>query len=219
MNIIYQDKNLLVINKPAGINSDKELMMELIKELPELIKAGEYPRHGLIHRLDKDTSGILLIAKNNKSLSFFQKQFKERKVDKKYIALVQGTIPKKSGEIKTLINREGIKQKTFPLLGPQRVGSRIAETSWKIIKEYKEYTFVEATPKTGRKHQIRVHFAHLGFPIAGDKLYSFKNKKKPKGLQRQFLHANQLKIRLLDGKEKIFRSDLPEELKQIIKIL
>lgn len=219
MNTIYQDKNLFVIDKPAGISSDKELMLKLVKEFPELKKVGTNPRYGLIHRLDKDTSGILLIAKNKNALSFFQKQFKQRKVRKKYIALVQGIVPEKSGEIKTLISREGIKQKAFPFLGPKKADSRIAETSWKVIKGYKEYTLVEASPRTGRKHQIRVHLAHLGFPIVGDKLYSFKNQKTPKGLQRQFLHASELKIRLLNGNEEIFQSILPKELKQIIKIL
>jgi 23S rRNA pseudouridine1911/1915/1917 synthase len=219
MNIIYQDKNFLVIDKPAGISSDEELMPKLVKEFPELEKVGARPRYGLIHRLDKDTSGILLVAKDENALSFFQKQFEQRKVEKKYIALVYGRIIEKSGEIKTLISREGIKQKIFPLYGPKKADSRIAETSWKVIKRYKEYTLVEASPKTGRKHQIRVHLAHLGFPIAGDKLYSFKNQKPPKGLQRQFLHANELKIRLLNGNEENFLSDLPKELKQIIKTL
>jgi len=219
MDIIYQDKNLLVIDKPAGISSDEELMPELVKEFPELKNAGDHPRYGLIHRLDKDTSGILLIAKDNQSLSFFQKQFKQRKVEKKYTALVYGIIQSKEGEIKTLISRDGIKQRAFLLQGPKKTDSRIAETSWKVIKKYKEHTLVEASPKTGRRHQIRVHLSHLGFPVAGDKFYSFKNQKSPENLQRQFLHANQLKIRLLDGKVKIFRSDLPKELKQILKTL
>ncbi len=217
--VIYENKNLLVIDKPAGISSDEELMPRLVKEFPELQKVGTHPRYGLIHRLDKDTSGILLVAKDEDALSFFQKQFKQREVEKKYTALVYGIMPEKGGEIKTLISRDGIKQKTLPLHGPKRADSRIAETSWKVIKRYKEYTLVSASPKTGRKHQIRVHLAHLGFPVAGDKLYSFKNQKSPKGLQRQFLHASELKIRLLNGSEKNFLSDLPKELRQIIKTL
>ena len=219
MNIIYQDKNLLVIDKPAGIISDVELMPKLVKKFPERKEAGNYPRYGLIHRLDKDTSGILLIAKDNDALSFFQKQFKQRKVEKKYTALVYGIMPADKGEIKTLISRNGIKQKVLPLHGPKKTDSRIAETFWKVIKRYKKYTLVEASPKTGRKHQVRVHLSYLGFPVVGDNLYSFKNQKPPKGLQRQFLHANQLKIRLLDGNEKNFQSNLPEELKQIINTL
>ena len=219
MNIIYQDKNLLVIDKPAGMSADKELMSELVKEFPELKKAGKPPRYGLIHRLDKDTSGILLIAKDDGALSFFQKQFKQRAVKKKYIALVYGIMPEKEGEIKTLISRDGIKQKALLLQGPKKADSRVAETFWRVIKRYKGYTLLELSPKTGRKHQIRVHLAYLGFPVTGDKLYSFKNQKPPKNLQRQFLHANELKIKLLDGNDKIFRSDLPKELKQIIKTI
>ena len=219
MNIIYQNKNLFVIDKPAGINADKELMIKLVKEFPELKTVGAHPRYGLIHRLDKNTSGILLVAKNENALSFFQKQFKQRKVRKKYIALVSGVMSENNGEIKTLISRRGIKQEASPLCGPKKADSRIAETSWKTIKKYKEYTLVEASPRTGRKHQIRVHFSYLGFPIVGDKLYSFKNEKTPKGLQRQFLHASELKITLLNGNEENFQSNLPKELKQVIKIL
>ncbi len=219
MNIIYQDKNLLTLDKPAGINADKELMAELTEQLPELKKAGDYPRYGLIHRLDKNTSGVLLIAKNNNSLFLFQKQFKERKVEKKYIALLYGIIARKNGEIKTLISRQGIKQRAFLLGGPKKTDSRIAETSWKVIERYQEHTLVEAIPKTGRKHQIRVHFAYLGFPVVGDNLYSFKNQKPPKNLQRQFLHAKELKIKLLNGNNKIFHSRLPQELEQVLKNL
>jgi len=223
MNIIYQDKNLLVIDKPSGISADRELMMSLVKEFPELKKTGSFPRYGLIHRLDKDTSGILLIAKDNESLSFFQKQFKQRKVEKKYLALVAGDIKEKQGVIKTLIGRDrnGIKQRTYLSAGPEakKTGPRLAETFWKKIKQYKNYTLVEAMPKTGRKHQVRVHLAHIGFPIIGDKLYSFKNQTIPKGLNRQFLHASELKIELPNKEKKKFISNLPEELKQILNKL
>lgn len=217
--IIHEDDNLLVLDKPAGINAHEELMAELVKKFPGLKKTGIQPRYGLIHRLDKETSGISLIAKNNQALCFFQKQFKQRKVKKKYKTLVCGTMSSRNGTIKTLISRQGIKQIALPLHGPKKTGSRIAETSWKIIKEYKGYTLLEVSPVTGRKHQIRVHLAQLGFPVAGDKLYSFKNQKSPKSLQRQFLHANELKIRLLNGNNKIFRSNLPKELRQILKSL
>jgi len=221
--IIYEDKNLLVIDKPAGISADRELMLNLVKEFPELKKTGDHPRYGLIHRLDKDTSGILLIAKDNKALSFFQKQFKQRKVEKKYLALVAGNIKKEQGIIKTLIgrDRDGIKQRAYLSAGPEskKTGPRIAETVWKKIKQYKGYTLVEARPKTGRKHQIRVHLAHIGFPIVGDKLYCFKNQTSSKELNRQFLHANELKIELPNKENKKFISILPEELKQILNKL
>jgi len=223
MDIIYQDKNLLAVDKPSGINSDKELMEKLVKEFPELKKAGECPRYGLIHRLDKDTSGILLIAKDNKSLSFFQKQFKQKEIEKKYIALVAGSIKSNEGIIKTLIGRDkkSIKQRVYLPSSPEskRTGPRPAETLWKVLERYKKFTLIEASPKTGRKHQIRVHLAYIGHPVVGDKFYSFKNQLCPKNLKRQFLHSNELKIKLFNGQKKKFISQLPKELKQILRTI
>lgn len=227
---LYEDENLLVIDKPAGLvvfsegqTKEKTLIDYLIEKFPELKNVGKPPRYGIIHRLDKDTSGILLIAKNNPALSFFQKQFKKREVEKKYLALVSGVIKDKEGVIKTLISRsrDGIKQKASLQASPEskKIGARLAETFWKVIKRYNGYSLVEAIPKTGRKHQIRVHFSHIGHPIAGDKLYSFKNQLCPKGLERQFLHATELKIKLLDNEQKVFHSELPKELKEILKNL
>ncbi|MBU3964441.1 RluA family pseudouridine synthase [Patescibacteria group bacterium] len=227
MKIIYEDENIIVLDKPAGIavfsDNDSGLMAEIVESNPELKNVGEPPRYGLIHRLDKDTSGLLLVAKNNQALSFFQKQFRTRDVRKKYIALVWGKIQEKEGIIKTLINRDkdGKKQRAYPWLGPlaKKTGSRLAETQWKMIEEYDKYTLIEAIPKTGRKHQIRVHFSYIGHPIIGDKLYSFKNQIVPKVLTRQFLHASGLTIKLMDGEEKTFSSPLPDDLKQLLKNL
>ena len=227
MKIIYEDENIIVLDKPAGVavfsDNNSGLMVELTQSNPELKNVGEPPRYGLIHRLDKDTSGILLVAKNNQALSFFQKQFRTRETHKKYIALVWGKIQEKEGVIKTLINRDrdGKKQRAYPCLGPliKKKGSRLAETRWQAIKEYDKYTLIEAIPKTGRRHQIRVHFAYLGHPIVGDKLYSFKHQTEMKGLERQFLHASELTIKLMDGEKKTFSSPLPDELKQLLKNL
>jgi 23S rRNA pseudouridine1911/1915/1917 synthase len=202
--IIFEDKDLLVIDKPTGKNSD------------------DFEKR--VHRLDKDTSGILLVAKNDKALDFFQKQFKNREVSKKYIALAVGEIKTSEGEIKTLIGRDKKnrkKQKAYLATEPdaKTKGLREALTKYKILEKFKDYTLLEVQPKTGRKHQIRCHFAYLGHPIAGDKLYGFKNQPCPKGLNRQFLHASQLKIKLLNGEKKEFKSDLPKELKQILQNL
>lgn len=198
MEIIYEDENLLVINKPAGINAD------------------DFEKR--IHRLDKDTSGILLIAKNEKALDFFQKQFQNGTVVKKYLALVSGSPSSVGGEIETLIGRskkDGRKQQVYLLNEPdaQRKGLRKAVTKYKIIKKFEDYTLLEVQPKTGRKHQIRCHLAYLGHPIAGDKIYGFKNQLVLKGLTRQFLHASYLKIKLPNGRIKEFKSELPEDLK------
>jgi 23S rRNA pseudouridine1911/1915/1917 synthase len=202
MKVIYEDGDLLVVDKPAGVNAD---------DIPKRV-----------HRLDKDTSGVLLIAKNDKALEFFQKQFKERKVEKKYLALVVGEIKEKWGAIETLIGRspkDRRKQRVYLPHDPEAKGKREAVTEYRVLKKFKNYTLVEVIPKTGRKHQIRAHFAYLGHPIAGDKLYGFKNQPCPKGLNRQFLHASYLKIRFPDGKTKEFESELPEDLKSVINFL
>ena len=186
-----------------------------------------------VHRLDKETSGILLIAKNDKALEFFQKQFKERKVKKKYLALVFGNLKQNLGVIKTLIGRSPRnrkKQKVYLPFEPKAVGKRKAITEYKVLKRFQNYTgahkalcarytLVEVEPKTGRKHQIRTHFNYLGHPIVGDKVYGFKNQPKPKGLKRHFLHASYLKIKLPDGQEREFKSDLPEDLRKILESL
>ncbi len=223
LKIIYNDENLLVVDKPAGIRADKELMVEVTKEFPELKKVGEGPRYGLIHRLDKDTSGVILIAKNAQALFFFQKQFKQRRIEKKYLALVSGKLKEKQGTIKTLIGRskKGIRQRAYLPIGPEakKSGPRMAETQWRVIKEYNNFSLIEASPKTGRKHQVRVHLAYIHHPIAGDKLYSFKNQICPKELTRQFLHAKELNIKLPNKENKKFISKLPEKLKKILKKL
>jgi len=202
--IIYEDKDLLVIDKPAGIVSD------------------EFPKR--VHRLDKDTSGVLLIAKNDKILKFLQEQFKKRKVEKRYLLLVVGKISPKQGEIKTFLARGGKdrrKQKVFLPLEPKAEGKKIREaiTEYKVIKEFKDYTLIEAIPKTGRRHQLRAQFAYLGHPIAGDKLYGFRKQIYPKGLKRQFLHASYLKIKLPSGEVKEFKSELPKDLKKVLNNL
>jgi 23S rRNA pseudouridine1911/1915/1917 synthase len=199
---IFEDENLLVIDKPAGINSD------------------DFEKR--IHRLDKDTSGVLLIAKNDKALAFFQKQFKNKEVSKKYIALVVGDVKAGQGTIETLIGREkkrGIKQKVYLEHSPDSKGKRNAITEYKALKKFSGYTLMEAAPKTGRKHQIRCHFAYLGNPIAGDKLYNFKNQICPKNLSRQFLHATSIKIKMPNGETKEFFSELPQDLEEVIKFL
>ena len=200
--IIYEDKDILVIDKPAGINSD------------------DFERRA--HRLDKDTSGVLIIAKNDEALVFLQKQFEDRKTLKKYLALVVGRLRDKSGEIETLLGRspgDRRKQKAYTPNDPNSEGKRIATTNYKVLEEFSDYDLIEVEPKTGRKHQIRAHMAYLSHPIAGDKLYGFKNQPKPEGLKRQFLHAEYLKITMPDGEEKEFRSDLPEDLKSVLEKL
>jgi 23S rRNA pseudouridine1911/1915/1917 synthase len=225
---IYEDKDLLVIDKPAGIvvfpegqTKDNTLIEALTEKYPELKNVGEAPRYGIVHRLDKDTSGILLVAKTLESLIFLQKQFINREVEKKYVCLVEGAMENDSGEIKTLIARakgDPRKQRAyFELNAP--ASAREAITEYKVLEKFKDYTLLEVEIKTGRRHQIRCHLSYLKHPIAGDKLYAFKNSKIPEGLTRQFLHAQYLKIQSPSGEAKEFLSELPEELKNILKSL
>jgi 23S rRNA pseudouridine1911/1915/1917 synthase len=226
--IIYEDKDLLVVDKPAGLvvfpegqTKDGTLIDELIKEKPELAEVGLSPRYGMVHRLDKDTSGVLLVAKSTQVLNFLQKQFINKRVEKRYITLVQGNLENNSGTIKTLILRskkDFRKQEaacTLPI-GRQAKSAREAITKYKVIKRYKDYTLVQVEIETGRRHQIRCHFSYLKHPVVGDKLYSFKNAKTPAGLNRQFLHSEYLKINLPNGSIKEFKSNLPEDLKKIL---
>ena len=245
---LYEDSYLLVFNKPAGIvvftegkNDGENIRLSsveaprrtivdiLLKQYPELKSAGKEPRYGIVHRLDKDTSGILLVAKTDEALIFFQKQFKNRTVEKKYIGLVSGLIKDNEGAIETLIGRapgDKRKQKVYLPNEPGSEGKRKAITKYKVLQRFsrerdpalhgEDYTLLEIKIETGRRHQIRCHFSYIHHPIAGDKMYGFKNSPVPKGLTRQFLHAAYLKIKLPSGKIKEFKSDLPEDLKKII---
>lgn len=227
--ILYEDNNLLVIDKPANLIvfpenkiSEKTLIDYLLKSFPHLKNVGQKPRYGIVHRLDKDTSGILLVAKDSQALNFFQKQFKEGKIIKKYIVLVSGELKQNSGKIETLIGRSTQnrkKQKVYLFYEPDAKGKREAITEYKVLKRLINYTLVEVIPRTGRKHQIRTHLNYLGHPIVGDKLYGFKGQISPVGLNRQFLHASYLKIKLPTGEEKEFKSNLPKDLETVINSL
>jgi len=247
--VIYEDDDVLVIDKPAGITvfpegkissfakvtedkKEKTLIDYLLENFPNLKNIGKSPRFGIVHRLDKETSGILLIAKNNKAIEFLQKQFKKRKVIKKYLVLVIGNIKENQGEIETLIGRspkDRKKQKVYLPFEPLAKGKKLreAKTEYKVLTRLRQgsgsqeryYTLVEAIPKTGRKHQIRVHFSSLGHPIVGDKMYGFKNQPKPEKLKRLFLHSHSLEIQLPTGKKIKLKSELPEDLKEILENL
>ncbi len=219
LKIIYEDNDLLVVDKPAevvvfpeGTVTEKTLLDYLIEQKPGLKSVGETPRYGVVHRLDKDTSGVLLVAKSHEGLIFLQKQFKNREVEKRYLALATGVIKDDSGEIKTFIGRSPGDPRKQVVLDS---GEREAITDYKVLQRFEKYTLLEVNMKTGRKHQIRCHLASIHHPIAGDALYGFKDSPKPEGLARQFLHASYVKIMLPSSVTKEFNSDLPEELENI----
>lgn len=221
--IIYEDNDLVVVDKPAGIavfpegNIKGETLVDLLlQKYPGLNKAGEAPRYGIVHRLDKDTSGLLMVAKTTEALIFLQKKFINREVEKKYTALANGTIKDDVGTIDTLLGRSPGDPRKQAVI---EKGERQAVTEYKVLKRFAGYTLLEATIKTGRKHQIRAHLTHIHHPVAGDRLYGFKDSPTPEGLTRQFLHASYIKMQLPSGKVQEFHSDLPKDLQTILEKL
>ena len=178
-------------------------------------------RPGIVHRLDKDTSGIIIAAKNNRSFDFLKKQFQERKTEKEYQALVYGKVKIKKGMINLAIARSKNKferQTVIDTVKKENLKSRSAITFYEVVRYLKDYTLLKVTPKTGRMHQIRVHLKAIGHPVVGDQKYKFR--KLPKvDLKRQFLHAVKLKITLPSGKVKIFRSELAGDLREFLEKL
>ena len=224
--ILYEDKNFLVINKPAGVlthspagKNQSSLVDWLIKNYPEIKTVGDDPkmRPGIVHRLDKDTSGVLLIARNQNAFNYFKKLFQEHKVKKTYIALVWGAVTPKEGIIEKPIGlKPGTTKRTVHLKTAKMI--KEARTEYKAIKFLKfgnnDFTLLEVRPLTGRTHQIRIHFASINHPLVGDKLYS---KREALGLNRHFLHAESLEFSSPETGRLKIAADLPEELTAFLK--
>ena len=195
--VIYEDENVLVLNKPAGL-----LSMAKGEYCPEKTLED----YGLlVHRLDRDTSGVVILAKNEAAQTYLRKQFQDRKAHKTYFAIVEGRPKLDEANINLPINRDLKRPNTFRV----EAGGKPSETYYKVIKSDDNYSLVELKPKTGRTHQLRVHLSYLGTPILGDVVYG-------KGdAERLFLHAAELEITLPGGERKTFKADLPEEFKHV----
>jgi 23S rRNA pseudouridine1911/1915/1917 synthase len=234
--IIDEQKDYLVVNKPAGLIvhgaghiKEKTLADILLEKYPEIKNVGDDPiRPGITHRLDKEVSGLMVIARNQKSFLSLKDQFKKRTVEKKYIALVHGKIAKGEGVITFPIVR-GAKGKMAALPLPAIVEKedessarkiRSAITEFKVIKRFINYTLLGLKILTGRTHQIRVHMSAYGTPIVGDNLYytqKTKARNKKINLGRIFLAAVELGFDDLSGERKKFKIGLPNELKEFLK--
>lgn len=215
MNIIYEDEDVLVVDKPAGMSvhprAGESKAGTVAGELSTKITDTDKERPGIVHRLDKNTSGVLVVAKNKDARVMLQEQFKNRQVEKTYIALVEGRLKHSQAVLNWPVSRHS----KNPLKRAVRAGGKPAITMYKAISEYPGHTLIEAYPKSGRTHQLRVHFAHLGHPVAGDKLYGAKSSI----LKRHFLHASSIKIKLPSGNIKTFESPLPSELLDYVKTI
>jgi len=224
--LLYEDDMLLAIDKPANLqvhpagNIDMKTVAHfIITKYPALTTVGEDPlRPGIVHRLDRETSGVLVIAKTNEVFRGLKNLFQKRTLHKKYIALVYGHMYSLEGEINKPLMRHSGELKRFAV-ETQDVpkGARASQTFYKVIARYKDFDLLEVTPKTGRTHQIRVHLASIGNPIVGDKLYTTKTMRSKKSLfpERQMLHAYQLAFSLFTKKYD-FTAPLPTDFRNIL---
>jgi 23S rRNA pseudouridine1911/1915/1917 synthase len=214
--IIYEDAEMLVLNKPAGwvvTNENRDRGAETVEDWVEKYFPNDLPRKGIVHRLDKGTSGIVVAAKTAEALADLKRQFKQRQVRKHYWALAGGDLPA-DGQINMPINRS---KYSFGRFKVDEEG-KAAVTGFKLIKKIRiagrVFSLADINLKTGRTHQIRVHFSYLGWPLAGDKIYGGFE---VEGLNRPFLHAYELTVKQpKTGKTLTFNADLPQELKKVI---
>lgn len=223
LDIVFENDDLLVVNKPAGMvvhpgagHDTGTLVHAVLGYDPDMEGIGGEERPGVVHRLDKETSGLILLAKNDRAHRWLQDQFRLRKVEKTYLALVDGAPPTPSGRVEAPIGRDPSHRKKMAIM-PQGKG-REAVSEYMTLESFEEHTLLEFHPHTGRTHQIRLHCMFLGCPIVGDKIYG--HRKQSIDLDRHFLHAAKLKI-ILPGKKQAqtFEAPLPDELQEILDSL
>lgn len=231
MEIIYSDEDIIVINKPPGVSVHPALVRKggtgggdsvigptvtdaLLEKFPDIAGVGENPiRPGLVHRLDRDTSGIMIVARNQKSFFALKDIFKERRAAKTYRAIICGRPRASRGAIDFPIGRMANNPtKRGVVQGRNAIrGARDAETHYEVLKAGEQYSIAELRPKTGRMHQLRVHMKAIGHPIACDTKYGGKNVCCPPGCGRQLLHARSLSFSYPAGRKLYFEADPPED--------
>ena len=218
LDIIYEDDALIVVNKPAGMvvhpaygHASGTLVNALLGYWPDISSVGGVERAGIVHRLDMNTSGLILVAKTEQSREILQREFKRRQVTKEYLALVEDHVQPREGVIDVPIGRDKRDRKKMAVIR----GGREANTAYRVVKYFSEHTLVEACPHTGRTHQVRVHLAWMGFPVVGDTVYGRRRQNILKN--RHFLHAAGINfIHPVTGEEVKFEIPLPEDLQQVI---
>ncbi|MFC1751054.1 RluA family pseudouridine synthase [Pseudomonadota bacterium] len=231
LDIVYEDDDLLVINKDAGLvvhpgvgdtHADDSLVNAIMHHCGENLSgiSGE-KRPGIVHRLDKDTSGLIVVAKNDKAHQFLSDQFRDRKVKKVYYALLVGRLEHPKGTIEAPIGRDSRERKKMAVTSEDK--GKMGITKYEVLEYLGDYTFVKVYLLTGRTHQIRVHFSEIGFPLVGDTVYGnqkVNNEFQEKyDLKRQFLHSGEIELDLPNGKKSKFEKELPRDLERIKKSL
>lgn len=219
LDIIYEDEDIGIINKEQGIvvhpapgNYSGTLVNALLYHMDSLSSLNEIIRPGIVHRLDKDTSGLIIIAKNNDAHKFLADKLKKRDIERTYIALVHGIVKEDFGIIDEPIGRDIKDRKKMAV---NKINGKDALTRYKVIERFREHTLIRAQLETGRTHQIRVHFSHLNHPIVGDLTYS--KRKNKFNLDGQLLHAIKLGfIHPRTGEYMKFETDMPERFKTVI---
>jgi 23S rRNA pseudouridine1911/1915/1917 synthase len=219
LTIIYEDEDILIIDKPAGLTVHPApghpihtLVNAVLAHCPGLAMSNELMRPGIVHRLDKDTSGLIVIAKNDFAREYLAAQFKGRTVTKGYLVLVKGRLSPEQGMIEAPIGRDPRSRRRMAIVE----AGKEASTQYQVRKYLDNYTLVEVIPLTGRTHQIRVHLSAIGYPVVGDPVYGVKSAQ----LNRQFIHAYRLGFRLPSTKQyQEFTSLLPVDLERALEYL
>ncbi|MFP4114500.1 MAG: RluA family pseudouridine synthase [Spirochaetota bacterium] len=221
LNVMFENDDVVVVNKPAGMvvhpaagNWSGTLVQGLMYHVQSLTERfGDRARPGIVHRLDKDTSGVIVAAKHPEALAALAVQFKKHTTEKHYLAVVKGRLPRSTGTISTRIARDPRNRKRFAV---SETGGKEAVTHYRVLKHYDEYSFVSLRPKTGRTHQLRVHMAYVGCPILGDSVYARGDRRFPGA--SLMLHAYQLTIRLPHEREpRTFTARLPERFREVLR--
>lgn len=233
--VLYEDSNILAIDKPSGISvhsdgrtKEKTIADWILKNYPKMKNVGENETYeyknkkieikkpGIVHRLDRDTSGVLLLAKNEKTYQFLKKQFQDREIKKIYIAIVSGALKNDRGIINKAIGRSPKDFRRYLAGRGARGDMREAVTHYRVLKRLPSFTVLEVRPKTGRTHQIRVHMKYINHPVVCDSLYN-PGASCPKGIKRMGLHAQAIEFKNLKGETVKVVSEIPEEFQKVIK--
>ena len=218
LDLIYEDEYLAVVNKPAGMvvhpacgHQGGTLVNAVLSHAPDIADEEQPDRPGIVHRLDKDTSGLIVVAKNPNVRAALQRAFQVRTVKKLYLALVEGQVSAGHGLITARLGRDPRRRKQITVVAD----GRPAETEYWVLKRFARHTYLEVQPHTGRTHQIRVHLAYIGHPVVGDKVYGYRKQRVAVG--RQFLHAARLVFQHpVTGEFLDLQAALPDDLQRVL---